>query len=474
MEVFGMILFLGVLVKVLAKKGFLHGKRNAHKIDFSAKQTRPKENDAQDTEKIYQELTGVDIRQQKAIWDERGRGYYGEFLVFKELYKAIPGYSKFLMNLQIPTANGKTTEIDLLMIDETGLYVFEIKHYKGHIYGKASENNWTQYFRTAPNQSFLNPVKQNEYHVSALKTLFPYVEISSVVVFTNSDCTLKVENDSQTVKICYLANLDHTVHQLRSNMCEKTDIKYTPEQIDEMFCRLMPYAPNTDTKVKVDGAVMTLYQYLDLLSAEFKTSVKKNKAEAEAAVKKKVIGVIAGALAVVVAAVGTGVYAYGEKIAAEEALDQFSHRFEHVEDLQTDVMVYSNDLVTVENLVLKASDEVRNAVEISCTLNGHGTEYGVAIGEKAMILVQLKDRTVKEYDLWNEKYPYRASDVRLGKKWIPKSTVGLHVLHDLCIDDIEYIKLSNLGIVTTINYTPKVIAEGYEIELYDSLNTIPG
>ena len=334
MELFWSLLIFFFFAKWLAKKGFFQGSRKAKNKTFSGMKPRYQPDNDPDTEKIYKDLTGVDINLQKQIWDERGRGYYGEFLVFKELYKTISGYSKFLMNVQIPTANGKTTEIDLLMIDETGLYVFEIKHYKGHIYGKASQNNWTQYFRTAPNQTFLNPVKQNAYHVSALKTLLPHVEISSVVVFTNPDCTLKVENDTPNVKICYLANLDSIVNQLRSNMKEKATIPYTPEQIDEMFCRLMPYAPDVDTKVKVDGKVMTMYQYLDLLSAEFKVSVKKNKAEAMAVAKKKMIRVIGGALAVTLAAVGICVYSLGQKVMAEEALAEFSHRFEHVKDIQ--------------------------------------------------------------------------------------------------------------------------------------------
>ena len=71
------------------------------------------------------------MQEQKKLWDERGKGYYGEFLVFTELYKNIKGNCKILMNLEVPTDNGKTTEIDLIMIHENGIYVFEIKHYKG-------------------------------------------------------------------------------------------------------------------------------------------------------------------------------------------------------------------------------------------------------------------------------------------------------------------------------------------------------
>lgn len=94
-----------------------------------------------DIKETYKQLTGVDIEKQKYLWDERGKGYYGEFLVFCELYKYIAGKCKLLMNLQIPVDSQKTTEIDLIMIHETGLYVFEIKHYKGTIYGKIPMKN---------------------------------------------------------------------------------------------------------------------------------------------------------------------------------------------------------------------------------------------------------------------------------------------------------------------------------------------
>ena len=84
-----------------------------------------------DIKNVYKSLTNVDIDVQRRIWDERGRGYYGEYLLFSKLYQFLPGNGKILMNLNIPISADKTTEIDLLLIHETGLYVFEIKHYKG-------------------------------------------------------------------------------------------------------------------------------------------------------------------------------------------------------------------------------------------------------------------------------------------------------------------------------------------------------
>ena len=42
-----------------------------------------------DIESIYQKLTNVDIHQQKQLWDERGKGYYGEFLVFANFARTV-------------------------------------------------------------------------------------------------------------------------------------------------------------------------------------------------------------------------------------------------------------------------------------------------------------------------------------------------------------------------------------------------
>ena len=39
-------------------------------------------------------------------------------------------------------ANGKKTEIDVLMIYKSGIYVFESKNYGGWIYGDQYEDTW--------------------------------------------------------------------------------------------------------------------------------------------------------------------------------------------------------------------------------------------------------------------------------------------------------------------------------------------
>ena len=154
-----------------------------------------------DIKNIYKQLTNVDIEEQKRLWDERGKGYYGEYLVFCELYKKMAGNGKILMNLNIPTEKAGTTEIDLLLIHETGIYVFEIKHYKGTIYGDDKGAIWTQYFRTVKNNTFKNPILQNEYHIKAIKRLFPNIPVRSVIVFTSYECDVRVQNSNDNIDI---------------------------------------------------------------------------------------------------------------------------------------------------------------------------------------------------------------------------------------------------------------------------------
>ena len=199
--------------------------------------------------KVYKQLTSVEIDEQRQIWDERGKGYYGEYLLFCKLYKEISGNGKILMNLNIPVDESRTTEVDLLLIHETGLYVFEIKHYKGVIYGQDSDPIWTQYFRTASNNTFRNPIEQNGYHIRAIKKLFPDMPVRSCVVFTSDECEIRVVNTNEEIDICRLCDVGNVLRK-RFQMSYS---KYSMEEIDSVFTQLSMYSPMQDM-VTIDKA----------------------------------------------------------------------------------------------------------------------------------------------------------------------------------------------------------------------------
>lgn len=233
-------------------------------------------------ESIYQELTGVDLAQQKTLWDERGRGYYGEYQVFKALYPNLPGNCKILMNLQIPAGHNRTTEIDLLLIHETGFYVFEVKHFKGTIYGKESDLRWTQYFRTTKNSYFQNPILQNQYHIKALRKLFPEIPVHSFIVFTNPECELRSDRHTFGVTI-------GTLSALRS-MLQILPVRpkvFDMEMIDRVFERLLPFAPIMERTVPVGQKMVPLNQYINTMAEDLQNAKASIRASYDATIKKE-------------------------------------------------------------------------------------------------------------------------------------------------------------------------------------------
>lgn len=109
--------------------------------------------------------------------DASGHSYYetmtdpgrkGEYLIYRYLER-LDGQHKLLTNVYLPKGDGTTTEIDLIMISETGIYVFESKNYSGWIFGDEDSRNWIQSLKGGKKYRFYNPIWQNKKHISHLK-----------------------------------------------------------------------------------------------------------------------------------------------------------------------------------------------------------------------------------------------------------------------------------------------------------------
>lgn len=430
-------------------------------------------------DEVYRNLTGVDIETQRLLWDERGKGYYGEYLVFKELYPKLTGCCKILMNLQIPTGDGRTTEIDLLLIHETGLYVFEMKHYKGTIYGKTSDQKWTQYFRTAPNSRFYNPILQNQYHIKALQKMFPSIPVHSLIVFTSPECDLRVECNELDITVCKLGNLYIPLHLL-----ETRSKLFDINRIDCIFNELVSFSPITTKPVTVEGESVPFHQYINTIIKDFhdeKDNVKNSYLAAEKAERKKTLSTVATAAIAIVVCIALSIfacsqyraYADSQIAAAEQELSEFAQKFEHVGPYNNGHIVMADGFVSASDVQLSKSVDVEDAVNLHFTLNWNGEYYGANISRDVNIIVILKDGSVREYDVLESTFPYTSSDLRLGKgnSWYGAYTTyefPVHELSGLKIGDISYIKLSGLDVWVTEagGYKPVIIGTGYEVRIY--------
>lgn len=419
-----------------------------------------------DIESIYKQLTNVDIEQQKQLWDERGKGYYGEYLVFCELYKSITGNGKILMNLNVPTVNSKTTEIDLILIHETGLYVFEIKHYKGTIYGKDTDAMWTQYFRTVRNNTFKNPIEQNQYHIQALKSMFPEVPIHSCIVFTNYDCDIRVKNSNEEIDICELRNINRSLEQRFS----KGKNQFSINEIDSIFEKLSAFSKMKE-QVTIDGVEAHFFSWVQPIISkleEKKIEVEKEKsnwiANIEELKKTKRKGIVFNIIIAILCIIISILCCINVIQRNNNELNEFKQNFLHVDEIDNEYIDALNSYVNVTNVSLLPLSE--NAVTFTGRIAMSNDIYGIALTENSKYIVMTNSGKVIEYDVFGEHLRYNRMVNMIGK--------GIRAYGDLAkvqfygissVSDISYIKITGIELFK-LDISKTIIKDKLEIELY--------
>lgn len=83
-------------------------------------------------------------------------------------------------SLLIKRGNGDTAEIDLAVMTRKGLLCIECKSRKGHVTGVLCEDEWTVLLHGTAH-SFRNPVRQNAYHIMALKDMFENYGVCNII-----------------------------------------------------------------------------------------------------------------------------------------------------------------------------------------------------------------------------------------------------------------------------------------------------
>lgn len=147
----------------------------------------------------------------------------GEYRIYKELCK-LKGKKRFFFNLYIPRSNGTTSEIDVLMVHKSGLYVFESKNYKGIIYGDEYSQNWCQFFSQSKKYSFYNPIMQNQSHINAIKGILGKDCLCYNIVVFSDEVTLKNRIQHGNLAVVKLGELVRTCRRLaRKNRRTKFD-----------------------------------------------------------------------------------------------------------------------------------------------------------------------------------------------------------------------------------------------------------
>lgn len=130
----------------------------------------------------------------------KDRGTLFEIEIYDRLRSEFKNDIQIIHNLLIPKINtvNEYSEIDLIAIHVSGIYVIEVKNYSGPVTGKDDDEYWKPFVQDVDNnnqqsykQNFAikgfsqyglyNPIKQNEGHIQSLSALVPNSYINKLI-----------------------------------------------------------------------------------------------------------------------------------------------------------------------------------------------------------------------------------------------------------------------------------------------------
>ena len=137
------------------------------------------------------------------------KGFFGELFI-RLILKFLDKEKYMVINdVMLPTKDGRTAQIDHVVVSRYGVFVIETKNYSGWIFGSENSRNWTQVIYKTKNQ-FYNPIMQNKGHIKALRDLlydYPDIKYIPIVVFTMKANFKKLEVVSHVVYSLGLLNI---------------------------------------------------------------------------------------------------------------------------------------------------------------------------------------------------------------------------------------------------------------------------
>lgn len=407
------------------------------------------------SDELYRHASGVNICTNHFENDEkRATGYDGEYRLFCALLRTHPHeHTKVLMNVEVPTGIGdNATEIDCLMICKSGFVVYEAKHYDGTIFGKPYEQTWTQHFRTSGNYKFNNPLKQNQYHIQAVKRLFPDIPCYSVVVFTNPNCNLsRLECLSSAQEFCVDEyRLESVLNQIFSQPVALTD-----EQVENIFQIAATYAPNYSQLPKEQPNIATYGDLIERSKKELSAQI----SAAKEAKRRAIIGVSLFALACIAV---TSVCIFGAHKVAQHKIEQYEEKYfdmldnfqpAHNSDFDLDLGIFDSEYSFGHSPAFDAT-EFRAQLSVDPSVPGSSIEYG-----NAELVVQLKDGNTKSYDVKECSESLQYITVHGGTI---QPTLGPFLLSET-EDNVAYVKIK--GLIFYTDTMAQLRREGHAVQL---------
>ena len=155
------------------------------------------------------------------------KGYLGERRI-SIILSFLPSNEYKIINDLLIESNGRTIQIDHIVISVYGIFVIETKNYKGWITGSDNSEYWTKNV-FGNKYKFYNPIRQNKAHILALSKQFGLSlnKFISVIIFS-SGAELKVNTAHNVIYTTQVIRLIKKYSEIRFS---ETDIQKLYDKI---------------------------------------------------------------------------------------------------------------------------------------------------------------------------------------------------------------------------------------------------
>lgn len=158
---------------------------------------------------------------------KRIAGKEGELQAKKILNHYLNENDLLLNNVNI-SIHGRNTELDYVVINNNGIFIFEVKNFSGKLVGNEDDQYWNKYKISRGNKEYIkeirNPIKQLKREIYLLKEYLKYygvdLWIEGYVLFVNMNSPVESEHT-----INDQSEIDDILHLRRNQALTKNQIE---------------------------------------------------------------------------------------------------------------------------------------------------------------------------------------------------------------------------------------------------------
>lgn len=179
-----------------------------------------------------------------SIFPSQSKGFIGEAYFYYLAKKYLSDDYVVMSNLTFKVGENDTTQIDHIIVSRFGVFVVEVKNFKGWIFGSINQKKWTQQIYRNKYR-FQNPAHQNIKHIRAVENILNeaiHDKIYSLVVFISNTCEIKTD----------LPDFITTRESWLSYVLSKNNPIFTKSQVEDMVKLLNNHAMEKSFKTHME------------------------------------------------------------------------------------------------------------------------------------------------------------------------------------------------------------------------------